>query len=76
MMDLTEEEYEALRKAVIGAATGSGGLTPKSATRRSSGIDSNGDRVVMSQVQKVDEPDIGLALKILNDRIGGPQDYC
>ena len=76
MLRLTEEEYEELRKAVVGAATGSGGLTPKSATKRSSGIDSNGDRVVMSQVQEVDAPDIKLAMSILDARIGGPQDYC
>lgn len=76
MVGLTDEEYEALKKAVVDSATGSGGLAPKSATRRSYGVDSNGDKVIMSQTQEATAPDVKLALMLLGERIGGPQDYC
>lgn len=76
MIGLTQEELEAIRSAVVESAQGSKSVSPKSAVKRSYGVDSNGDKVVVTQVQETSPPNIKLAIELLESQIGGPQDYC
>ena len=75
-MEMTEREYSALESVLMGAATGHSELAPVSATKRTEGIDSDGHRYYMTQVQESRRVDVSLAKMLLDQRIGGPQDYC
>ena len=74
-MSLTNDEYEALEQAVFGVATGSSELKTKQETQVEEYIKDGRNRR-NQRVRVTDEPNIALAMKLLDQRIGGPQDFC
>jgi len=73
---LTEEEYGSLEGVLFDAAIGHADMRPESATRYTEGVDSDGNKYHVTQSQSAKPPSISLAAKLLEQRIGGPQDYC
>ena len=72
---LTVEEYDELEKVLFGAAKGGGEPRTVSETQTEEYV-KDGRRRHNSRTRKVDEPDVALAMKLLDERIGGPQDFC
>ncbi len=75
MNPTTREQYEDLESALISAALGSG-LETVSELQTENHIDGNGHRRSAQRVRKSKDVNVDLALKLLSERIGGPQDYC
>lgn len=70
---MQETDYDALYASLMKAAVG----IEQSSTSMTETTDENGNSRVSKQVSKKSAmPNTGLILKLLEDRIGGPQDYC
>lgn len=66
-------DYDALYAALEKAAYGE----EQSSTSITETTDEHGDKKTVKQIAKKSAvPNINLMMKLLEDRIGGPQDYC
>ena len=73
-MMLNDEQYRKIEDIVFDAAQGSG-LSVVSEIQTEDFIDANGHKRHMQRT-KQESVNIPLALKLLEQRIGGPQDWC
>ena len=70
-------DYEKIRKALENEATGSfGEARVESQTISKNGFDDKGNHTQQTQINTVKRPNVPLALKLLDECIGGPQDWC
>ena len=75
-MALSNEDYSKLEEVVLSAATDSE-LSTESETQVEEYVDPQSGRKRHNQrTRRASKPDIALAMKLLDQRIGGPQDYC
>lgn len=73
---MERERFSTIEDALFEAASGNGQPRPSRRVQRKVGVNSDGESVMSEQVYESDRPNIQLALKLLDQRIGGPQDYC
>ena len=71
-----ERDYAHLEQIIESAAVGGDKPTAKTIVSTRNEVDSKGRMVHVTQTSTLDEPNIALAQKLLDQRIGGPQDFC
>ena len=74
-MTLTNEQYEKLESALFGAAV-NGELDVVQEVQAEEYTDESGHKHHEQRLRKADKADVALAMKLLDERIGGPQDFC
>ena len=74
-MAITGEQYDELENVVYNASIG-GDMSVIQEIQTEEYRDSKGHVHRGQRTKKSNDPDIALALKLLDQRIGGPQDYC
>lgn len=72
---MNEPDYDALEGVLASAAVG-GELRVDSEQQTEDYVDEKGKKRHNTRVKKADAPNVALAMKLLDERIGGPQDYC
>jgi len=73
---IDDYDYDTLMQVVFGAAVGEDKPTEKQRVITRDVVDEEGRRSHVVQTQTREQPNIALAMKLLDERIGGPQDFC